>query len=660
MIEVPPHRKLTGKSWDSAGGMMLFVELLGTLSVRGDTGPVPLAARQKRPLGLLAILALGGKQGLSRQRIEAYLWSESPAARARHALDQAVYTIRHALGSDVILSTGHELQLNAACVRADVWDFDDAIRTREWTTAAGLYKGTLLRGFHVGDSRELETWIDTERARLLRDYQGAVEWLADRAAESGDHAQGVTWWRTLADSDPFSAGPAKKLILALAAAGDRAGAVKHAREYQKLVRQELEMEPDAAIEELALALSRPQTNETAAATAPRRAPAFIPPPPPDIAAAPPPRSRVATLAMLATYAVVAASVIIALLLTSARGSDPSPDPTADDARRAERAPLPAARQAYDRGLTAWDDRTKEGLDEAVAFFRRATELDPQFADAYAHLAEAYTRIGYFGYRPAEAMFPKAKAAALHSMQLDSTIASAHIALATVLVWEHDFAGAESEYQRAIALAPANATAHQWHGVLLMIIGNRAEAVAAERRAAALEPLSLQVQNNYGAFLNCAGDHVAALRQFQKTMGEEPDSAWVHRNPWVLSNMARVYGDNGQHDIAIRMMNRALEIVPRSPRAAHTMAAIYQNMGRHDLARQAYARADTSNEQYPAYLGMLYAGEGKSDSAFLSFDRAETWGVQPMLSLQCERHVDPIRSDPRFKALLTRLGIPARP
>ena len=91
-----------------------------------------------------------------------------------------------------------------------------------------------------------------------------------------------------------------------------------------------------------------------------------------------------------------------------------------------------------------------------------------------------------------------------------------------------------------------------------------------------------------------------------------------------------------------------------------MAVIYHGMGRTDLARQAFARADTSNEQYAAYRGMVYADQGKADSAFLWFDRQQNWGIQPMLGLQSDRHIDPMRGDPRFAALLRRLGIPARP
>jgi DNA-binding SARP family transcriptional activator len=234
---------------------MLVLELLGTLSLRNETPPVPVSAQQKRSLGLLAILALAGRQGFPRDRIEAYLWPESSAPLARHSLDQTVYAIRHALGSDFILSTGRELRLNPDLVQVDAWEFEEAIRARQWAAAVERYKGTLLEGFHFTDSRDAESWVDAERARLLREYQKAVEFLANAATEVSDHARSVTWWRRLANSDPLSARATKQLMLALAAAGDRAGAVKQARLYQELVRQELEIEPDAEIERLAATLS---------------------------------------------------------------------------------------------------------------------------------------------------------------------------------------------------------------------------------------------------------------------------------------------------------------------------------------------------------------------------------------------------------------------
>jgi serine/threonine-protein kinase len=260
---------------------MFVLELLGTLSFRDDARPVPIAAQQKRPLGLLAILGLGGRQGRSRERIETYLWPESSSTLARHALDQTVYAIRHALGSDFILSTGRELRLNPALVQIDVWQFEEAIRTRQWGAAVGHYRGPLLDGFHLADSRELESWMDTERARLRLEYQTAVEFLGNLSVDAGDHSQSVLWWRRLANSDPLSAGATKKLMLALAAAGDRAGAVKHARLYQELVRQELEIEPDSEIEDLASTLRHLAINPTVGTATRARATDFVPSPPSD-------------------------------------------------------------------------------------------------------------------------------------------------------------------------------------------------------------------------------------------------------------------------------------------------------------------------------------------------------------------------------------------
>src|SRR5947208_1130969 len=105
-------------------------------------------------------LGRSGRQGLARDRIEAYLWPESSGARAHHALDQAVYGIRQALGSDLILSTARELRLNPELVQVDIWEFEQAMRAAQWTAAVGFYKGPLLDGVHFADSHELESWID--------------------------------------------------------------------------------------------------------------------------------------------------------------------------------------------------------------------------------------------------------------------------------------------------------------------------------------------------------------------------------------------------------------------------------------------------------------------------------------------------------------------
>lgn len=478
---------------------MLLLELLGTLSLRDDARPVPVSAQQKRPLGLLGILALGGSRGLSRDRIEVYLWPESASAPARHSLDQTVYAIRNALGSDCILATGRDLRLNPESIKVDAWTFDEAIRASEWAAAVGCYQGPLLDGVNIADSRELESWIDAERARLRAEYQTALELLATRSGDASDHSQSVIWRRKLVTSDPLSADATKKLMAALALAGDRVGAVKQARLYQQLVRQELEMEPDSEIERLASSISHDASRETSS-EAPRKTPPAFPTPLSPIPQAQRPsrmkRSRIA--------AVLSASILIVLLVGAVtvetrRTLDHRTSSGPSTGSGKSRLVVASARDSYLRGLNAWSDGSREGLDSAVEYFSRATELDPAYAEAYAGLADAYVMLGYFGYRPRDATFPKAKEAALRSIALDSTLASPHPALAYELAWERDFVGANSEFRKAVGFDPSNATAkataadptyvsaHQWYAILLMILGEQPGVV--ETRA---DPFSLNV------------------------------------------------------------------------------------------------------------------------------------------------------------------------
>ena len=479
---------------------MLLLELLGTLSLRDDARPVPVSAQQKRPLGLLGILAMGGSRGLTRDRIEAYLWPETPSALARHSLDQTVYAIRNALGSDCILASGRELRLNPDSIRVDAWTFDEAIRASEWAAAVGCYQGPLLDGVNIADSRELESWIDAERGRLRADYQTALELLATRSADAGDHAQSVIWRRKLVTSDPLSADATKKLMAALALAGDRVGAVKQARLYQQLVRQELEMEPDSEIERLASSISHDASREVATAVTRPTPPAFQTSPPSDIS----PTRRPSRVQRSRIAAVLSSSILIGLLLAAVtvrtrRTLDHRAGAALTTGPAKSRLVVASARDSYVRGLNAWSDGSREGLDSSVEYFSRATELDPAYAEAYAGLADAYVMLGYFGYRPRDAAFPKAKEAALRSIELDSTLPSPHPALAYELAWERDFVGANSEFRKAVAFDPTYAaaksiaadptyvSAHQWYAILLMILGEQPGVV--ETRA---DPFSLNV------------------------------------------------------------------------------------------------------------------------------------------------------------------------
>lgn len=623
---------------------MLHLKLLGSLLLRSDTGSVPAAAQQKRRLGLLALLAIAGDRGISRDRLQAYLWPDSSPEKSRHALDQLIYAVRRALGTDPVLSGGRDLKLNRSIITTDVDTFSVAIGQRRWEDAVAEYGGPLLEGFHVSDSRDLETWIDSERMRIDQDYQSSLETLAKAAASAGDHQAAIAWLRRLAATDPLSSRIAIALIQALASAGEIPAAIQHARNYQQLVREELEIEPHSRVDELAQALARRSEISSSAGASQVAGPAVTPSLSADSTRPSHNKGKWRTL----TIPLIGVAFVGMLVTDWRKPSSSLPVTASRTTVRAE------AKEFYFRGMNAWADRTKDGFDTAVVNFRRALEIEPTYAEAYGGLANAYVLLGYSGYRPANAMFPKAKAAALRAIELDSALAAPHAALGLELTWERKFPEAEAAFKKAIALDPAYATAHQWYGMLLKILGRVKEAVTETRRAAELDPLSPQIQNTYATFLSASGDPAAALRQYEKMIGEEPDSAWVRRNPWLLTNMAAVYAANGMMDKALDAAERSVVINPTHPRSLMALANIHIKLGNPDSARKIFARVDTANEHYASEKAFFYLDLGMRDSAFAQFDRVEQWPIPIMISLSGNAG---LRGDPRYHALMKKIGIP---
>lgn len=222
-----------------------------------DGGAVPAAALQRRRLALLALLALADERGVSRETVQAYLWPESPPDRARHALDQLLYATRRDLGRDAVLSGASDLRLNPQVVDTDVRRFERALAAERWAEAAALRRGPLLNGVHVLESAAAERWLDEERERLDRLYHTALETLATETTARGDHAAAVGWWRRRAAAEPLSTPVALALMRALAAAGDRPGAVQHARVFTRLLESELGVAAEPAVAGLAAELAAP-------------------------------------------------------------------------------------------------------------------------------------------------------------------------------------------------------------------------------------------------------------------------------------------------------------------------------------------------------------------------------------------------------------------
>ncbi|MGH7531237.1 MAG: BTAD domain-containing putative transcriptional regulator [Gemmatimonadales bacterium] len=223
---------------------MLTLKLLGPPSLVAPGGSIRGRAAQGRRLALLALLALARGRPLTRDKLIALLWPESPADRARHHLSDAVYIVRAALGENVITSAGDELALNPAAITSDVEMFERRLDAGDREAAVALFAGPLLDGFHLSDGAEFEHWLDAERARLGQRYAAALTALAEASEGRDDFAAATAWWRRLAAHDPYSGRVALRLMRALEAGGDRAAALQHARGHAALLRAEFEAEPD--------------------------------------------------------------------------------------------------------------------------------------------------------------------------------------------------------------------------------------------------------------------------------------------------------------------------------------------------------------------------------------------------------------------------------
>lgn len=641
---------------------MFCLRLLGGASIDTGSGPLAGAVAQRRRLALLAILATSPRGAASRERIAALLFPEEDAERARHGVSNALHAVRKVLGRTAVIAIGDELRLDPEVVTSDVAAFECAVAAGEHERAAALYHGPFLDGFAVPGAAELERWTEDLRQRLAQQYARALEAAAVAREGAADWTGAAEWWQRLARHDPYSSRVALRLCHAMVTGGDSAGALHHAQLHADRLRDDLSVEAGTEVRALverlgAATVAAPRSHGrrevTRAPLAPvagsRASPTLAREPAPPSVPVPSPRvpTRRRAMAAVALIAVIVAAIAWSGEQLRARATLPRVS-----------QPDPVVRELYERGRHAWAKRTPDGLDAAVGYFRAAIERDPGDARSYAGLADAYVMLGYLGYRPAAAMFPKGKAAAQRALALDSTTTAAYAPLGQALMWERRWDEAERAFREAVRRDPRNATAHQWYATMLVPLGRVDEALAHLARASELDPLSLQINNMRGMVLHYAGRTDEALRHYQRFVNDEPDTLWVRQNPWLLSNMSRVLAARGRYAEAFRAIERALPAAPRHPRLLCDLATIHAAMGQPTRALRAFAAADTTNGQYAFFRAELFGALGQPDSAFHWLDRVREWGPSPMGELRADPRLASIRSDPRYHRLLTRLGLAA--
>ena len=225
---------------------MLRLTTFGGIAITQDAKPVVGAAAGPRRLATLILLAESGQRGFDRDTLASLLWPDSEPEQARHSLHQALYAMRRAHGDELFMGT-RMLHLNPASFSTDIWDFEAAIRRRQFEDAAGLYRGPFAHGFSFAGEPDVEHRLDAMRSRFAREYAAAVEALAADAAKQGDHTRRARWWQALVDADPLSVRNTAELVDALVAAGEKTQALQAALRHESLVKIEFGSGPDPEI-----------------------------------------------------------------------------------------------------------------------------------------------------------------------------------------------------------------------------------------------------------------------------------------------------------------------------------------------------------------------------------------------------------------------------
>ena len=311
-----------------------------------------------------------------------------------------------------------------------------------------------------------------------------------------------------------------------------------------------------------------------------------------------------------------------------------------------------AYELYLKGRVLWGNRGGDNIRQAIAFYEQAIVRDPNYAIAYAGLAEAYVILPIYTDASAREAYAKAKFAALKALQLDDKLAEAHNALAMVLFLYLDISGSIPEFQRAIALNPNYATAHHWYGFNpLSTLGRFDEAIAESKRAVELDPLSPVINSDLGSNLMVARRYDEAIAQLRKTLEIDPTFSLAHG---ALGEALEYKGDLPG---AIAEYTKAQEL-GADPSFRVLMAAAKTRSGDKDAAVRMLAELEEAsrNREIPGALrAVLYLSLGNRAEAIRCLEQSVAdHDSQDVAWIKVYPKWDPLRGDPRFEALVQKV------
>ncbi|MDH4061157.1 MAG: winged helix-turn-helix domain-containing protein [Aquincola sp.] len=314
-----------------------------------------------------------------------------------------------------------------------------------------------------------------------------------------------------------------------------------------------------------------------------------------------------------------------------------------------------AYQAYLQGRYLWNQRSEPALRSAVEHFRRAIDLDPSFALAYAALADTYTTLGYLGWDAPAATFPVARPYALRAIELDPALSQSHASLAYIkFYFDWDWAGAGEEFRRAIELNLNDPVSHQWFAVYLLAAGRPGDAMGEIRTAQRLDPLSLTINTDVGFHHYYNGRYAEAIAQLQSVLGMKNDFGLA--NLWL----ARSYQEVGRLDESLAAAKSAEATAPQWAVFIAQRGYTLGVMGRRDEAHAVRDEMQQLSAQrfVTAYgVALVYAGLGDKGQAFAWLDKAFAERSHWLVWLRLDPRWKTLRGAPRFAALVDRMKYP---
>jgi len=311
-------------------------------------------------------------------------------------------------------------------------------------------------------------------------------------------------------------------------------------------------------------------------------------------------------------------------------------------------------EAYENYLRANYYFDNFDLQKSIDYYHQAIKLDPNYAPAYAHMAEAYSFLAFFGTVSPREGWGKTKEAASIAVQKDERLPEGHGALALAkLHYDWDFAGAEQEFKRALELNPSDADVRHEHAHYLMAMGRLAESEAESKRAVELDPVGDGLNSCLCWHSFAARDYDEAVRLAAKFLKSEPD------DPWERTILGWTYEQKRMPEQAVAEFKRAVEATKGDPFFLAPLGHAYALAGnRHEAEKILQTLNDRAKKSYvsPFDLALVYTALGEKDKAFALLDKAAAEHSTFLVYSKWEPRLDPLRSDPRFQDLLKRIGL----